>query len=119
MAADPDEFARRLIRLREEITTFEEGDKNRSRPVELDQSSVGRLSRMDAMQGQAMSAAVRRRRESTLRRIESALARIEDGEFGYCLKCGKAIAVARLEIDPVATLCTGCAEGDHRRDRIS
>lgn len=117
MSADPERFAARLIRLREDLLSFDEGDRDRARPVELDQTAVGRLSRMDALQGQAMSAAVRRRRETTLRRIAAALERLEEGEFGYCLKCGEAIAVARLEIDPVATLCTACAEGEHGRRR--
>ena len=79
------------------------------RPVVLDQSSVGRLSRMDAMQVQAMAQAAERRRLEEMRRIQAALQRISDGEFGWCLRCGDAIAAGRLQADPTATLCIGCA----------
>jgi DnaK suppressor protein len=78
-------------------------------PVELDQQSVGRLSRMDAMQQQEMAQAEARRRNNDLARIEIALNRLAEGEYGWCAECGEAIAVRRLEIDPAAALCVGCA----------
>lgn len=78
--------------------------------VELDQARVGRLSRMDAMQAQAISIATNSRRNIELRRIAAALQRIEDGEYGCCLACDEPIAPGRLEIDPAATLCIECAE---------
>lgn len=110
---DPAEMFRdRLIARLQEIRDMASGDRARSEPVSLDQSKVGRLSRMDAMQGQAMSAAVRKRREQELRRIESALERIESGEFGYCVRCGEEIAMKRLEIDPAAAQCATCAGGN-------
>lgn len=77
--------------------------------VELDQQSVGRLSRMDAMQQQEMAQAEARRRTSDIARIEMALKRIEQGEYGWCAECGEPIAFRRLEIDPAAALCIGCA----------
>ena len=49
-------------------------------PVTLQQDAVGRLSRMDAMQQQAMAQATGRRRKAERSRIMAALARIEDGE---------------------------------------
>lgn len=78
-------------------------------PVELDQQSVGRLSRMDAMQQQEMAQAEARRRTSDLARIEIALNRVTEGEYGWCAECGEAIAYKRLEIDPAAHLCIACA----------
>ncbi|ATJ83906.1 TraR/DksA family transcriptional regulator [Halomonas beimenensis] len=78
--------------------------------VMLDQTSVGRLSRMDALQGQAMAKAEEERRQLTLKRIASALARIERGEYGECIACGEWIDARRLEGDPVALKCIGCAE---------
>lgn len=77
--------------------------------VELDQQSVGRLSRMDAMQQQEMARAEARRRVSDLARIEATLKRIDEEEYGWCADCGEAIAFRRLEIDPAAHLCIGCA----------
>ena len=80
------------------------------RTVTLDQQSVGRLSRMDAMQHQAMAQATKIRREQQKARIIAALGRIEEGEFGYCLGCGEEIAPARLELDPTVPNCLACAK---------
>lgn len=79
--------------------------------VTLDQQSVGRLSRMDALQQQAMAQATQRRRDGQRRRIEAALARIEDGEFGYCTECGEDIDPDRLAFDPSVALCLSCMRG--------
>ncbi len=81
-----------------------------SAPVELDQSRVGRLSRMDAMQAQAMSRAADERRRLELQQIETALARLAAGSFGDCVSCGEAIAASRLELAPANPLCLDCAE---------
>jgi DnaK suppressor protein len=77
--------------------------------VELDQTRQGRLSRMDALQGQAMAQETERRRQAELKRIEAALARIKSGDFGYCLSCDEEIAAKRLEFDPSVSLCVDCA----------
>lgn len=79
--------------------------------VELDQQSVGRLSRMDAMQGQAMALATEERRENERMRIGAALRRIETGDFGYCIKCDEEIEPKRLEHDLSQPLCLSCAKG--------
>jgi len=81
-----------------------------AKTVELDQTRVGRLSRMDAMQAQAISIATNSRRKTEMYRISLALQRIADGEYGYCLSCDEDIAPQRLGIDPAATLCIDCAE---------
>ena len=80
-----------------------------SAPVELDQQSVGRVSRIDAIQMQAMAQAVKQRREARIGRLRAALARMDDGEYGYCLECGEEIAAGRLEADPTFTHCVRCA----------
>lgn len=79
------------------------------RPVELDQTQQGRLSRQDALQGQAMAEAIEARRHGRLRAIAAALARIEDGEFGWCEDCGEFIGKPRLDVDPCAMRCVSCA----------
>ena len=79
-------------------------------PVELDQSSVGRLSRMDALQQQAMHKATEQKRQYDLTRITMARQRLKDGEYGLCVDCGDEIPEKRLEIDPVAEKCIDCAE---------
>lgn len=80
-------------------------------PVTLDQQSVGRLSRMDAMQRQAMAQETARRRDAEIARLRAALLRVDDEEFGYCAECGDEIPERRLEVDPTATRCVACASG--------
>lgn len=84
------------------------------KPVELDQTSVGRLSRMDAMQMQAMAQASERLRLQEIGRITATLQRIEEGEFGECVACGETIAPNRLTLDPTIPTCIRCASGSAR-----
>ena len=77
--------------------------------VTLDQQSVGRLSRMDAMQRQAMAQATMRRRGARAARIKAALQRIKEGEFGWCDDCGEFIGLRRLDLDPTIQRCVSCA----------
>lgn len=99
----------RLETWRADITEMDAVSADSRRPVTLDQQAVGRLSRMDAMQQQAMSNAEAARRAQDLRRIDAALARIEAGEYGSCVKCGNDIAEQRLRLDPAVATCIGCA----------
>lgn len=102
-------FRKSLLENREILKTAIEGENESSKTVELDQSKVGRLSRMDALQGQAMTQETKHRHEEGLRKISSALSRVESGDYGYCLKCDELISTARLEVDPAASLCINCA----------
>ena len=77
--------------------------------VTLDQQSVGRLNRMDALQRQAMAQATARRRQGHKAALLAALRRLDEGEFGYCLDCGEVIPHARLQQNPAVTLCIDCA----------
>ena len=107
-------FDRYRARLQDEkaalLSEDDEAAEDRS-TVMLDQQSVGRLSRMDAMQRQAMAQATSRRRQTGLSRIEAALVRLDEDEFGYCADCGEDIPPERLDLDPTATLCVSCAQG--------
>lgn len=100
---------RRLVELRAELEGVAETGEESAATVELDQSKVGRLSRMDAMQAQAMAQASAGRRQATLRRIEAALVRLSTGDFGNCAECGEAINPRRLEFDPTTVSCIDCA----------
>lgn len=97
----------RLNALADEDALGEEGQKT----VELDQQAIGRLSRMDALQNQAMAKATDARRSMERAQLQAALARIDDGEFGYCEDCGDEIATGRLKLNPAATKCIECANG--------
>ncbi|MDH3317786.1 MAG: TraR/DksA family transcriptional regulator [Gammaproteobacteria bacterium] len=100
----------KLLKLREDLESLATTSDQSSQIVELDQARVGRLSRMDALQSQAMAKESSRRREIMLRNVASALARIESGDFGFCQSCGDPIHQKRLEFDPAALLCIQCAE---------
>ncbi|AHD00845.1 TraR/DksA family transcriptional regulator [Leisingera methylohalidivorans] len=86
------------------------GEKARG-VVELDQQMVGRLSRMDALQMQAMARAQAARRAVEAQRLQSALARMDAKEYGYCENCGEDIAPKRLQLYPAALKCMSCASG--------
>ena len=100
----------RLLALQAELLALSEAAGEDRKPVELDQQSVGRLSRMDSIQVQAMAKAADARRAKELRRIEAALKRVEADEYGWCVACGEAIEPKRLEVDPAAPRCSECAE---------
>lgn len=95
---------------RDQLLERANSNKDSRDTVELDQARLGRLSRIDAMQGQAMAQETERRRKVELQRIEAALERLDTDEFGYCLTCGDKIALKRLELDPAVTLCITCAD---------
>jgi DnaK suppressor protein len=79
-----------------------------TRPVALDQQSVGRVSRIDAIQQQQIALASKELTTRMLRQVELALQRIELGSYGFCLHCEKPIAFARLQAQPFANLCLDC-----------
>lgn len=101
-------FKKRLTEMRTELESISTISAESRKPVELDQTSIGRLSRMDALQGQAMQLETERRRGVERQRIEAALERIEDGNFGYCTVCDEDIAIKRLENDPSVPNCIDC-----------
>jgi len=109
MTIDLDTARKALLARRQELTALSEMSADSREAVALDQQSVGRLSRMDAMQAQAMAKANERQRRVELSRIDSALRRIDEHEYGYCQKCGEEIAEKRLVVDPAASFCVDCA----------
>jgi DnaK suppressor protein len=99
----------KLLALKQTLLKAQETGDQAEQTVELDQARVGRLSRMDAMQAQAMSIETGRRRRQKLIQIEAALQRIKGDDYGFCQECGEQIAPARLEVDPAVLLCIDCA----------
>jgi DnaK suppressor protein len=102
-------IAARLRARREEIVEAGAAHQGERRPAPLDQTRLGRVSRTDAMQDQAMAQEIERRREVELARIDSALERLAEGEYGWCVTCGEEIEPQRLELDPAIPLCLACA----------
>ena len=78
-------------------------------PVELDQTTQGRLSRQDALQQQEMAKETERRRQAEILRTENALKRIDSDDYGYCIKCDEEIELVRLQNDPAVLTCISCA----------
>jgi DnaK suppressor protein len=104
-----DSMKRKLFAMKNELESSADTGDDPTAVVELDQSKVGRLSRMDALQAQAMAQASGQRRAAQLREIDAALRRIDDGSYGDCEHCEKPINPRRLDADPTARLCIDCA----------
>jgi DnaK suppressor protein len=98
-----------LLARRQELEKIAEAAKESQDPVELDQTKVGRLSRMDAIQMQSMAQETGRRRSLELLRIKGALQRMANGDFGYCIKCDEPINQKRLQLEPSIPTCITCA----------
>ncbi len=90
--------------LNEEIAELKELTK----PIPLD-AAIGRVSRMDAINNKAINDAALRDKEKLLKRLERTQDRIDEKDFGLCLKCGNEIPFGRLEYMPHATRCVSCA----------
>ncbi len=106
---DETSYRKNLLAVRADIEALRLAARVDQKPVALDQQSVGRLSRMDSLQVQAMVKAEDARRVQELRKVDAALARLEADEYGDCVQCGNEIAKARLENDPATPFCIDCA----------
>ncbi len=102
-------FKSLLLKNKAVLLEEEKSGKEATRTVVLDQTSVGRVSRMDAMQGQAIAIAANQSRQMELQKIEIALKNIESEDYGFCLECDEEIAEPRLKLNPATSLCIDCA----------
>ena len=109
---DLDALKGKLLETQAALEGLRDAGDDAAATVELDQTRQGRLSRMDAMQAQAMSVAANRRRAQQLSRVRSALARMEAGDYGWCSECGEPIDPRRLASVPEALYCAACADSN-------
>lgn len=79
------------------------------RPVQLDQSAVGRLSRIDSLQNQGLTRNLQEREQAKLGQVAAAFRRLEEGSYGTCTECGGEIPFERLLVFPETPTCAGCA----------
>ena len=100
-----EELNRQLSKLQKSMQVTDEALQT----VELDQTAVGRLSRMDSLQNQAMSKGLREREEVKFAQLKEALVRMERGSYGRCTRCDAAIPVERLFVFPEAPQCGSCS----------
>lgn len=104
------EFQAKLLSEQQKLQLEAVQAEQSSATVVLDQQSVGRLSRVDAMQAQAMAQELARRRARQLVEIAAALTRIANNDYGYCQACDEPISPARLGINPASRYCLNCAD---------
>lgn len=108
---DLEEFRALITDRLDELEKDQARGRRASATVELDQQAIGRLSRQDALQAQAMAKAHQARRSGEAARLRAALGRIDAGDFGFCEDCGESIVPARLRLDPTTRRCVDCAQG--------
>ena len=101
-----DELERQLAKLEKSMSVTDEALKT----VELDQSAVGRLSRMDSLQSQGMAKGLRERELVGLALIQEALRRLDGGTYGVCTECGGEVAFERLFVFPESATCVPCGD---------
>lgn len=66
---------------------------------------------------QSMNLRLRDRERVLLKKIEKALEKIKDGEYGVCEQCGEEIGIKRLEARPVTDLCIRCKEEQEKVEK--
>ncbi len=107
---DDQQISRTLAQLRQSLLDDLERGAMGSETVALEQNKVGRLSRMDALQQQAMHKASQSLIRKRLVQIEKAMNALDAGEYGYCEACGDQISDARLQVRPESLMCVPCQE---------
>ena len=80
-----------------------------SKPVAPD-NAIGRLSRMEALNDRAVSEASLNAARHKLSRLETALGKVDQPDFGICMSCDNPIPPGRILLMPEATRCVPCAE---------
>jgi DnaK suppressor protein len=103
-----DELLRSLTRLERSISA----NGSAARPRDLEQDTVGRLSRIEALQSQGLTRTLAAREAAQLEQIVAALRRMEEGTYGVCNGCGAPIPLERLMIYPETLACSACACGN-------
>ena len=110
----------RVLRKREEQTLEDLKRLNAAvqAPPGLDDGTIGRLTRMDALQQQEMALHGQRRLKLQLETIRGALSRVQDGTYGTCVFCEQVISPDRLEATPETPSCTTCQARLEREGRV-
>lgn len=111
-------YHQQLVSLETELMEFLGLSSEASQAVELDQARMGRVSRGDAMQQQAMVSAAHIRDQKRLVAVRKALKRINTDDFGFCLLCGEEINLKRLDIAPETELCLACQQFEEERKAL-
>lgn len=97
----------KLLALKDELERLLAESSASSQVVDLDQP-IGRLSRMDALQQQAMAVANRAGHQQRLVLVEAALQAIKMERYGECRRCEEPIGYSRLDVRPESPFCLDC-----------
>jgi DnaK suppressor protein len=79
-----------------------------TKPISPD-SSIGRISRMDAINNKAINDSALLEKKKLHQKLETALERLDDDAFDRCIKCGETIPFGRLQIMPYTRRCVRCS----------
>lgn len=106
-----EELRGELERARARLARSRRTSRDAARPVALDQTAVGRVSRIDAIQNQSMTRGLQERDQARAAQIDEALRRMDAGAYGRCAGCGSPIPYERLLVFPEAQACAACGAG--------
>ena len=101
------ELQQELLAVQAQLQQLLAASAEGARPVALDQP-IGRLSRMDALQQQAMTKANRQDGQRRLALVEAALLALRHDRYGDCRRCEEPIPYARLKVRPETPFCRAC-----------
>lgn len=104
-----------LLQLQGKLQEQLELSQSSTAAVTLDQTLVGRVSRMDAMQQQGVAISTSEKAQARLRKVNIALAALKSGDYGYCARCDEEIGYDRLRAQPEARLCITCQDAADRQ----
>lgn len=96
---------RKMAQLREDIADLEELTK----PI-APENAIGRVSRMDAINNRSVNEAALRQSRNKLAKLDNAISKLDDPNFGNCSRCGQPIPIKRIMFMPESTRCVNCAD---------
>ena len=99
-----DRIKKKIVRMEGQLLELIEQTK----PI-APENSIGRISRMDAINNKSVAEAALRMNQENLKELKSNLEKIDKKEFGMCISCGKEIKLGRLMALPESTRCVNCA----------
>ena len=109
-----EELRQALETLKQELEGLLSSTRDATRPIDLDEP-IGRLTRMDAIQQQSVSAANRRSLDLRLRQVQQALRFVDRGDYGLCRRCEDPIGYSRLAARPESPYCIECQDAIDRK----
>jgi DnaK suppressor protein len=109
-------FRAKLLAWREDI--LKEAKETLQHLQEENQNHPDLADRASSETDRSIELRARDRQRKLIAKIDEALARIEDGTYGYCEETGEPISLRRLEARPIATLSVEAQERHERRERV-